>query len=314
MASDEVTGSHDQGFKNAILDYPRQALELVAPIEAAALPPDAKITPARQEQLVQHLGDRYRETDTPLLVEFPNGEREAFIVDIEEETHPERFDVLRMAEYTIGLARLFKTTRVVPVALFVGSGEAPTATDLGVEEVFLHFHCRACRLAGLDAAQYWETDNVFAALNLTNMRHEPSEHMKVCEQSVNRYFELEPDEHKRWKYLPFIELEGRLTKPEVLHFRHWLAHESHWRTQVQNMWEDWTAEAVAKAEAKGEAKGKAEGEASALLLVLSRRRIRLTAAQRKTVQECRDLATLRRWLERSLEAKSAAEVFESVRH
>ena len=65
--------SHDQNFKNLILDYPAQALAFFAADEAAAIGTDARITPIRQEQLQERLGERFRELDAPLLVEWPDG-------------------------------------------------------------------------------------------------------------------------------------------------------------------------------------------------------------------------------------------------
>ena len=69
---------HDQNFKNLILDYPRPALNFFAKPEAAFIPDEARILPVRQEQLQDRLGDRFRELDTPLLVEWQNG-REAVV-------------------------------------------------------------------------------------------------------------------------------------------------------------------------------------------------------------------------------------------
>ena len=64
--------SHDQNFKNLILDYPEQALALFAAEEAAGIGDGARITPLRQEQLQERLGERFRELDVPLLVEWPS--------------------------------------------------------------------------------------------------------------------------------------------------------------------------------------------------------------------------------------------------
>jgi hypothetical protein len=61
--------THDQNFQNLILDYPRPALEFFARTETEAIPADARILPVRQEQLKERLGERFRELDTPLLVE-----------------------------------------------------------------------------------------------------------------------------------------------------------------------------------------------------------------------------------------------------
>ncbi|MCU0835791.1 MAG: hypothetical protein MUC77_21945, partial [Chromatiaceae bacterium] len=71
--------SHDQSFKNLILDYPHQALAFFAEAEALDLPREVRITPIRQEQLQERLGERFRELDVPLLVEWPNGERAALL-------------------------------------------------------------------------------------------------------------------------------------------------------------------------------------------------------------------------------------------
>ena len=65
--------NHDQNFKNLILDYPYQALEFFASDESTDLTPDVRITPIRQEQLKERLGDRFHELDVPLLVEWPDG-------------------------------------------------------------------------------------------------------------------------------------------------------------------------------------------------------------------------------------------------
>ena len=43
--------SHDQNFKNLILDYPRDALAFFAPEEAPARDDSVRIVPARQERI-----------------------------------------------------------------------------------------------------------------------------------------------------------------------------------------------------------------------------------------------------------------------
>ena len=72
--------SHDQNFKNLILDYPRQALAFFAPEEAPAPEDDVDIVPLRQEQLQERLGQRYHELDTPLRVDWADGRRDAVLL------------------------------------------------------------------------------------------------------------------------------------------------------------------------------------------------------------------------------------------
>jgi hypothetical protein len=75
---------HDQGFKNLILDYPRESLAFLAESEARAITPEVRMTPVRQEQLKERLGERFRELDIPLLVEWPDGSHGALVFVIEE--------------------------------------------------------------------------------------------------------------------------------------------------------------------------------------------------------------------------------------
>ena len=76
---------HDQNFKNLIVDYPREALAFFAAEEAKGIE-GARVVPVRQEQLKERLGERFRELDVPLLVEWRDGRREALLFVLEEES------------------------------------------------------------------------------------------------------------------------------------------------------------------------------------------------------------------------------------
>jgi len=71
--------SHDQNFKNLIVDYPHQAIHFFAAVESQAVDAGARILPIREEQLKERLGERFRELDVPLLVEWPDGRRAALL-------------------------------------------------------------------------------------------------------------------------------------------------------------------------------------------------------------------------------------------
>jgi hypothetical protein len=60
---------------------------------------------------------------------------------------------------------------------------------------------------------------------------------------------------------------------------------------------------------EGEAKGRAEGEAGAILLVLERRGVHVSAEHRERIRACSDLGTLEAWLGRAVTAESIDEVF-----
>jgi hypothetical protein len=42
----------------------------------------------REEQLKERLGDRFRELDVPLLIEWPDGRRQALVLVLENTTPP----------------------------------------------------------------------------------------------------------------------------------------------------------------------------------------------------------------------------------
>ena len=122
---------HDQNFKNLILDYPREALAFFAEEEAEGIDSSVRVVPVRQEQLKERLGERFRELDVPLLVEWPDGSREALLFVLEEESEARRFSIHRLAHYCLDLAELFGTNRVVPVVIFLRSGGPSWERGLG---------------------------------------------------------------------------------------------------------------------------------------------------------------------------------------
>ena len=140
--------SHDQNFKNLILDYPRSAIRFFAESEAQdMIDQDVRVLPIREEQLQERLGERFRELDVPLLVEWPDGRREALLFVLEEETEPDRFSIHRLAHYCLDLAEFFATKRVVPVVIFLHRGPYPDRLVLGGDtHVYLEFRYLTCAL------------------------------------------------------------------------------------------------------------------------------------------------------------------------
>jgi hypothetical protein len=171
---------HDQNFKNLILDYPREALAFFAQEETDEDLYQARIIPIRQEQLKDRLGDRFRELDVPLLVEWPNGNREAILFVIEEETQGKRFSIHRLAHYCLDLAELMETERVIPVVIFLNSGTQKKNLRLGGDRhSYLEFRYLACDLKGLSADDYKDSSNIIARLNLPNMNYPKQERLEI---------------------------------------------------------------------------------------------------------------------------------------
>jgi hypothetical protein len=163
--------SHDQAFKNLIVDYPHASVRFFAAAEAAGIDQRVRILPVREEQLRARLKDRHRELDVPLLAEWPDGRREALLFAFEEESLTHRFSIHRLAHYCLDLCEMFQTERVVPVVIFLRRGERPERLRLGSDRHrYLDFRYLACVLKDLDWQDYRDSDNLVARLNLPNMR------------------------------------------------------------------------------------------------------------------------------------------------
>lgn len=219
--------NHDQNFNmNLILDYPHQALAFFAAHEGAGLPKTVRILPIRQEQLQERLGERFRELDIPLLVEWPDGQQAVMLFVLEEETDPKRFSIHRLAHYCLDLAELVGTDRVVPVVIFLRSGSYRRNLDLhGEHASYLRFSFIACELATLPAEHYFTSTNLVARLNLLNMHYDPAQRVEVYARAQDGLAELEPDPEKRLKYADFIEAYANLSEDEwVCYCNEYLPH------------------------------------------------------------------------------------------
>jgi hypothetical protein len=213
--------SHDQNFKNLILDYPQDALAFFAAEEAPLAEDTVEIIPARQEQLQERLGEHYRELDVPLLVTWQDGRREAILFVLEEETDWRRFSLHRLAHYCLDLADLYKMDRVVPVVIFLRDADAaPGTLTLGSERhAYLTFDYLACKLNAMPFEHWQDSDNLVARLNLPNMQCSDAQKIEVYARAINGLLALEPDWDKRAKYVEFIDIYAGLTDNELRRFQ-----------------------------------------------------------------------------------------------
>ncbi|MXY52303.1 MAG: DUF4351 domain-containing protein [Gammaproteobacteria bacterium] len=291
--------SHDQNFKNLIVDYPRDALAFFAAEEAPEPGDDVQVVPLRQEQLKERLGDRFRELDAPVLVHWADGRRDAVLFVVEEETQPRRFSPYRLAHYCLDLAQMYKTDRVVPVTIFLrGTGAAPESLALGTERnTYLAFRHLAFRLAETPYEDWRDSGNVAALVNLPNMRVPAGHRVDAYADALRGLAAVETDLDKRAKYMEFIDAYAGLNEDEYRRYERDYAEES-------------TAMAGAIQRARDE--GRQEGTRTVLERQLQRRFGLLSprVAERLRRASADDLAT---WVDRVLDANSLDEVFRPSR-
>lgn len=302
--------SHDQNFKNLILDYPRDALAFFAAEEAPLPGDEVRIIPVRQEQLQERLGERYRALDTPLLVEWADGRREAVLFALEEESDWRRFSLHRLAHYCLDLAELFETDRVVPVSIFLRAADAaPAALTLGTgHRPYLTFDYLACKLKEIPAERWRDSDNLVARVNLPNMRSPETRRVEVYAQAVRGLLELEPDGDKRAKYIEFIDIYAGLADNEFRRYRRQYPEESNIMAGVIQRARD---EGMQQGVRQGMRQGRVEGERAVLERQL-RRRFGLPSPEIAERLNQASAAELETWADNVLDAQTLDDVFGSA--
>jgi hypothetical protein len=301
--------SHDHNFKNLILDYPRQAIGFFAAAEAQAVDAGARLLPIREEQLKERLGERFRELDVPLLVEWPDGRRAALLFVFEEETQPDRFSIHRLAHYCLDLAELYATDRVVPVVIFLRPGGFPTRLVLGSDtQTYLDFRYIACALKQIPARDHLHSTNLVARLNLPNMAYAPEDKLLVYAQAIRGLVTLEPSPEKRLKYVDFIDIYADLDDNERERYTQLYPQEV---TTMAGFAQRFTDKGREEGHKEGHREGRKEGmqlgEARILTAQLRLRFGDLPAAVQQRI-EAADADTLLRWSERVLTAQTLEEV------
>jgi hypothetical protein len=306
---------HDQNFKNLILDYPRQALAFFAESEAKWIDDRVRIIPVRQEQLKERLGERFRELDIPLLVEWPDGRRAAILFVLEEETDPRRFNLHRLAHYCLDLAELFATDRVVPVVIFLRRGPFSRELHLGGDrDTYLSFHYLACVLGDLPLERYLTSDNLVARLNLPNMRyHSKEDKLRAYAYAIRGLLELEPDPEKQFKYLDFIDIYAGLDEDERAAYQRQYPQEVAIMETFASRFEErgikkGFEQGIQQGLQQGLQQGRRLGEAEVLLRLLECKFGLLTEEQRRRIEEA-DADTLLVLAERVLTAETIHQVF-----
>jgi hypothetical protein len=286
---------HGQNYKNLILDYPREALAFFAASEAKAIDAGARIVPVREEQLKERLGERFRELDVPLLVDWSDGRRSAILFVLEEETDPKRFSIHRLAHYCLDLSELFDTERLVPVVIFLHPGTYPEQLRLGSENRdYLNFSYLSTALFATPAHQYLDSSNIVARLTLRCMAYAQDDKLAIYAAATRGLIELESNPERRLKYADFIDIYTALDDNELKRYQRDYAEEN----------KAMTALSVRMREA-----GMQQGEAEILLRQL-RKKFGPQAAQQHEVRvKQADLASLEHWADAILEAETLDDLF-----
>ena len=154
-----------------------------------------------------------------------------------------------------------------------------------------------------------------ARVNLPNMRSPGERRIEVYAEAVSGLLELEPDHHRREKYLDFIDIYASLTENERRRYRQQYPKESSTmagmfqRARDEGM-QQGMQQGIEQGIEQGMNRGRLEGQ-RALLQRLLRQRFGVLspeAVQRVDQASARDLES---WAENVLNAGTLDEVFDS---
>lgn len=275
-----------------------QALQLFAPEEAAHLDETVTFTPIREEQLKDRLSDRFLELDIPLLLEWPDGRREALLFVIEQQSDPRSFSIHKLARYCLEISELMGTVRVVPVVIFLKANRQHPQLTLGNEFFdYLQFRYIRATLAEMPAEHYLESDNLVARLNLPNM-HWPAElKLAIYASAIRGLTSLERNPDKQVKYLEFIDIYAQLDNNEQARFKEQYRQEG---DEMKGFIERYTEQGIQR--------GLVQGRASTLQKQLQLKFGPLPEALEQRLFDAGE-AELDVWTERVLFAESLQAVF-----
>ena len=308
--------SHDQNFKNLVIDYPKAALAFFSPQDGIALDDDAVIIPIRQELPKRRLHHRFFEMDTPLRVSWPSGEREDIVFIIEEDSTPSRFSPARLLHYCTGAALAEKTSRVVAVVIFLKRGKIVCEYEMRVESgQSVRFQYRTCQLATLHAGDYAESPNIVARITSVCMGYPNTTEaqVRVYGQAIKGLLELEPDTGLRIKYLDFIESYLRLDAHEWRVYEQLYSKENPQMSLFAQRWiEKGREEGMQSGFLQGRQEGILLGEERGQRIMLARQLTRRFGPLPTTIEariQAASLDELDHWGDRLFSAQSLEEIF-----
>jgi len=76
-----------------------------------------------------------------------------------------------------------------------------------------------CKLKGLSSAEYYDSENIVARLNLPNMAYPPEDRLEMYLAAQTGLARLETSPEKQRKYSDFIDFYADLSEEEVVLYR-----------------------------------------------------------------------------------------------
>jgi hypothetical protein len=207
MATYDPTESHDQNFKNIIIENPWAAITFALPKSVNFFQREPEIIAIREETLKTFFAESFVRTDAPFLVKY---DEVAFTFVIEHQHDPRKFSIHHLARYTSYLEEQHEHD-VIPIVFFPNASAKNTGVLRETKSTFMgkryhYFTYEAVFLPDLPAKKFLKSNNIIARLMLPFMRYSKDDWLEVLDGAIKGVLELvDPAKAlRRNKYLDFL--------------------------------------------------------------------------------------------------------------
>ncbi len=217
MAIYDPAESHDQNFKNIIVENPWEAITFAMPKCTNFFRHEPEIIAIREETLKTFFAESFVRTDVPLLVKYDEA---AFTFLVEHQHDPNTFAIHHLARYVSYLEEEYKHN-VVPIVYFPQASAKNMTLKRETKSAFMgkryhYFTYEAVFLKDKPAKKYLKSNNIIARLMLPFMRYSKDDWLEVLDSALKAVWELvAPSEGLRQnKYLDFLSYYFNLEERE----------------------------------------------------------------------------------------------------
>jgi len=208
--------SHDQNFKNLLLDFPQEALTWLFPQAIERWGPIRQIEFVRQEPKKRKLRDPHLALDMPILFSFAAQQVLLWLVEFQEDKR--KFSIYTVLRYATDLMEAYPRATVIPTVIFTERAHwrKDVARELHAafgERVFLHFEYLFVRLFDFNARDFFDYPNPLVKILLPKMNYAPAERWEVIWQAYKGLFALASLALFE-KYVDFIDIYAAVREEE----------------------------------------------------------------------------------------------------
>ena len=214
--------SHDHNFKNLVLDFPKETLELLLPQAEQNWGQVGKVEFVRQEPKKHKLSDPSLSLDLPILFFFKNQQLLLWLVEFQEDKA--KFSIYKLLRYTTDMMEAHPQALVIPTVLFTDRTNwrknvlRKLQTKLN-DRLFLHFEYMFFKLFDFNARDYYNINNPVVKILLPKMNYTKNERIDVIRHAYSGLFKLVS--HGLFdKYVDFIDVYAEVSKEEQENLYH----------------------------------------------------------------------------------------------